>query len=182
MNPLWPGPVELAAGVVRPAGIVDAGLLGERARGAVPRGVADEVGAGGEADDPDSLRVDLEFIRTVTHDPQGALEVLYGVVGGDGLVGRRGAVAEEHGGHADLVQPFADPGAFVDRGEEPVAPAGADDDAGAVGFRGGVDREGRFGDVGLVARVAPLGPDALDRGFGRRHARPEFGGLEELDR
>jgi hypothetical protein len=114
------------------ARVVDAGLLLVGARRAVPRSMADEVGAGGEADHADALRVDVPFLGVGADEPERALQVT-------GRGSRRAAShrpsacgsASRMPADAEAVEPFADARAFVLGRQEPVAAARADDDRGA---------------------------------------------------
>jgi hypothetical protein len=73
----------------------------------------------------------------MTDDAECTLQVLDGIVGRHGFIGRGCAVAQENARDADAVEPFANARAFIRRGEEPVTAARADDDGGAIGVGGG---------------------------------------------
>ena len=157
---------------VRTTGIIDPVFLGIGAGGAIPGSVAYEIGSGRKADDADALWIYIPLRRTMADDAECTLQVLDGIVGRHGFIGRGCAVAQENARDADAVEPFANARAFIRRGEEPVTAARADDDGGAIGVGGGVDGDRRFGDIRLVASVATFGPDAIGGRFGWCHASP----------
>ena len=167
--------VEKAAAVdeeheVGPARVVDAVLLHIGAGGATPGGVAREVGAGGEPDHADALRINVPFLRVGADKAERPLQILDGKAVSRRLVSGRHTVADEDARHADAIKPFADALAFIRGRKEPIAATGADDNRGAVGIGGRVDGDRGFVDEGLAAGPVARGADDVERGFGRLDA------------
>ena len=106
-----------------------------------------EVAAGAEAEDADAVGLETPLGGVMTDQAHGALGVLQR--GGFGMlvVAPWHAVLENDAGDAQSVEVIGDLGAFVFDGQDAVAAAGADQNGGAVGLLGLVNRDGGIADV-----------------------------------
>ncbi len=143
--------------------------------------VGGEITAGGEAHDAEAVRMEPELLGAGAEETQGLADVFKrlrddGVAGGVGA----GAVLEDKGRDAQGIEPAGDIVTLFLDGEMAKAAAGGDEDGGAVGLGGGVDREEGVGDLadaafGVVGAdeglrlVGAVGPEGDELGEGDGH-------------
>lgn len=134
--------------------------------------------AGGEAQNTDAVRIDVEIGAVRADDGKGSLRVLKGDVGPGVGSGIGDAVLEQKTGDVSGVEPLADLRAFEIDCENAVAATGEDDDgsAGRVQY-GLVDGESGGGDV-AQANDGAAGDETVSerrgvsfRGSGRKAVR-----------
>ncbi len=107
-----------------------------------------EMSAGREAENADTVRVDVKVRGVTADESKGPLRIFKGSVRFRVGAGIRDTVLEHHAGDALAVQPLANFRAFEIDSKDGVAATRKDDDGGSSRIRGGlIDREGRNGDM-----------------------------------